>query len=73
MLALLSVLDLAVARAVLILDAEQGMPLIDPEIVARTVVHLFAADSTGDAWFIQPGREPAAFAFRGIPGPRAPA
>ena len=53
--------------------AQQGMPLIDPEIVARTVVHLFAADSTGDAWFIQPGREPAAFAFRGIPGPRAPA
>lgn len=53
--------------------AEQGLPLIDPAVVARTVVHLFRADASGEAWFVQPGREPAAFAFRGIPGPRAPA
>jgi NAD(P)-dependent dehydrogenase (short-subunit alcohol dehydrogenase family) len=49
---------------------QAGMPLIDPQVVAQTVVHLFSSDATGEAWFVQPGREPAAFAFRNIPGPR---
>lgn len=53
--------------------AEQGMPLIDPKVVAQTAVHLLRTDASGEAWFIQPGREPAAFAFRNIPGPRAAA
>ena len=28
-------------------------------------------DATGECWFVQPHREPAAFAFRGVPGPDA--
>jgi NAD(P)-dependent dehydrogenase (short-subunit alcohol dehydrogenase family) len=49
---------------------QAGMPLIDPQVVADTVVHLFGSNASGEAWFVQPGREPAAFGFRNIPGPR---
>jgi NAD(P)-dependent dehydrogenase (short-subunit alcohol dehydrogenase family) len=48
-----------------------GIPLIPAEVVAETVVRLFALDVAGECWFVQPGREPAPFAFRNIPGPRA--
>jgi NAD(P)-dependent dehydrogenase (short-subunit alcohol dehydrogenase family) len=47
-----------------------GVPLIPAEVVAETVVRLFALDVAGECWFVQPGREPAPFAFRNIPGPR---
>jgi NAD(P)-dependent dehydrogenase (short-subunit alcohol dehydrogenase family) len=48
-----------------------GIPLIPAEVVAETVVRLFALDVSGECWFVQPGREPAPFAFRNVPGPRA--
>jgi NAD(P)-dependent dehydrogenase (short-subunit alcohol dehydrogenase family) len=47
-----------------------GIPLIPAEVVAETVVRLFALDVSGECWFVQPGREPAPFQFRNIPGPR---
>lgn len=47
-----------------------GIPLIPAETVAEAVVRLFALEVTGECWFVQPGREPAPFAFRNIPGPR---
>ena len=47
-----------------------GIPLIPAETVAETVLRLFALDVTGECWFVQPGREPAPFAFRNVPGPR---
>ena len=47
-----------------------GVPLIPAEVVAETVVRLFALDVAGECWFVQPGREPAPFAFRNVPGPR---
>lgn len=50
-----------------------GIPLIPAEVVAETVVRLFALDVAGECWFVQPGREPAPFAFRNIPGPRVAA
>jgi NAD(P)-dependent dehydrogenase (short-subunit alcohol dehydrogenase family) len=50
--------------------AAAGFPMIPAEDVAAAVVTLFSGDMTGEAWFVQAGREPAAFAFRGIPGPR---
>jgi NAD(P)-dependent dehydrogenase (short-subunit alcohol dehydrogenase family) len=48
-----------------------GIPLIPAELVAERVVRLFALDVSGECWFVQPGREPAPFAFRNVPGPRA--
>lgn len=48
-----------------------GIPLIPAEVVAETVVRLLALDVAGECWFVQPGREPAPFAFRNVPGPRA--
>jgi NAD(P)-dependent dehydrogenase (short-subunit alcohol dehydrogenase family) len=47
-----------------------GFELIPAEVVAETVVRLFALDVAGECWFVQPGREPAAFQFRNVPGPR---
>jgi NAD(P)-dependent dehydrogenase (short-subunit alcohol dehydrogenase family) len=52
--------------------AGANLPLIDPQIVADTVVRIFrSSDSAGACWFVQAGVEPAPFRFRGIPGPRA--
>ncbi len=50
---------------------EQGLPIIDPALVATTVLRLFAGPQSGECWFIQAGREPAEFEFRNLPGPRA--
>jgi NAD(P)-dependent dehydrogenase (short-subunit alcohol dehydrogenase family) len=51
-----------------ILDA-QGIQLIPAETVAATVLQIIRGGATGEAWFIQPGREPAPFQFRNVPGP----
>lgn len=51
-----------------ILDA-QGVQLIPADTVAATVLKIIRGGATGDAWFIQPGREPAPFQFRNVPGP----
>jgi NAD(P)-dependent dehydrogenase (short-subunit alcohol dehydrogenase family) len=48
-----------------------GFRLIPAEVVAETVVRLFALDVAGECWFVQQGREPAPFQFRNVPGPRA--
>lgn len=51
---------------------EAGFPLLDAEVVAETVVRVLAGEATGECWFVQVGREPAPFNFRGVPGPRTP-
>ena len=51
--------------------AEAGVPVIPAADVADAVLALFASEATGECWFVQAGREPARFQFRGIPGPRA--
>jgi hypothetical protein len=38
--------------------------------VAGAVVEILSGDSSGEAWVVQPGREPIAFQFRNVPGPR---
>lgn len=48
----------------------QGVELIPAETVADTVVKIITGGATGEAWFVQPGREPAPFRFRNVPGPR---
>jgi NAD(P)-dependent dehydrogenase (short-subunit alcohol dehydrogenase family) len=50
---------------------DSGLPIIPAETVAETVLTLFRGDMSGECWFVQAGREPAPFNFRGIPGPRA--
>jgi NAD(P)-dependent dehydrogenase (short-subunit alcohol dehydrogenase family) len=46
-------------------------PLLTPDDVAAVVLQ--AADGpAGAVWPIQPGRESEPYAFRGVPGPRAP-
>jgi NAD(P)-dependent dehydrogenase (short-subunit alcohol dehydrogenase family) len=53
--------------------AESGITLIRAEVVAETVLRIITGGATGEAWFVQPGREPAPFRFRNVPGPRKPA
>jgi len=51
--------------------AEQGVPIIPAERVAAPVLELMRGEMAGECWFVQPGRPAQAFAFRGVPGPRA--
>jgi NAD(P)-dependent dehydrogenase (short-subunit alcohol dehydrogenase family) len=48
-----------------------GFALLSPEAVAEAAVRLLAGDASGECWFVQPGREPGPFRFRGVPGARA--
>ena len=50
-----------------------GYEIIPAEHVADGVLTLFTNDAAGECWFVQPGREPAAFLFRNVPGPRTAA
>lgn len=47
-----------------------GLPLIDPTLVADTVLRIIDEGRTGEAWYVQPGRDPEPYQFRGVPGPR---
>ena len=49
-----------------------GFPLLEPGDVAEAVLLAARSEGTGEAWIVQPGREPEPYRFRGIPGPRAP-
>jgi NAD(P)-dependent dehydrogenase (short-subunit alcohol dehydrogenase family) len=48
----------------------RGVPLIAPELVAAAALAAARSPETGQAWVVQPGREPLVYKFRGIPGPR---
>lgn len=50
--------------------AEQGIRLMSPEQVAEAVLVAARSGDTGQAWVVQPGREPVRYEFRGVPGPR---
>ncbi|HVD24629.1 MAG TPA: SDR family oxidoreductase [Gaiellaceae bacterium] len=45
-------------------------PLLRPEDVADAVLRAARSESSGEAWVVQPGRDPEPYRFRGIPGPR---
>jgi NAD(P)-dependent dehydrogenase (short-subunit alcohol dehydrogenase family) len=47
-----------------------GFPLLEPEDVAGAVVAALESEGAGEAWVVQPGREPLRFRFPGVPGPR---
>ena len=48
----------------------RGYRLLRPEDVADGVWAAYRSPETGEAWIVQPGREPLAYGFRGVPGPR---
>jgi NAD(P)-dependent dehydrogenase (short-subunit alcohol dehydrogenase family) len=50
---------------------EAGFPLIQPEAIAEAVLEAMVGTATGQAYIVQAGREPTAYRFGRIPGPRA--
>jgi NAD(P)-dependent dehydrogenase (short-subunit alcohol dehydrogenase family) len=58
------------------IDAQRGalaaarFPLLEPEEVAEAMWRAASGGGSGECWFVQPGREPAPYAFRGVPGPK---
>jgi NAD(P)-dependent dehydrogenase (short-subunit alcohol dehydrogenase family) len=49
---------------------ERGFRLLSPEAVAEGVWAAYESEGTGEAWIVQPGREPLHYEFKGVPGPR---
>ena len=49
-----------------------GFPLLSAEEVADAVLTTARSDGTGEAWVVQPGRDPEPYRFGGVPGPRVP-
>jgi NAD(P)-dependent dehydrogenase (short-subunit alcohol dehydrogenase family) len=47
-----------------------GFPLIEPADIAAAVLMAATGKETGQAYACQPGREPTAFRFANVPGPR---
>jgi len=45
-------------------------PLLRPDEVADAVLVAARDDEVGQAWVVQPGREPLRFRYPGVPGPR---
>jgi len=45
-------------------------PLLQPRAVAQAVLGAARSSKTGQVWVVQPGREPLAFRFPNVPGPR---
>jgi NAD(P)-dependent dehydrogenase (short-subunit alcohol dehydrogenase family) len=50
-------------------DRFGDFPLLSAEDVADAVEAVLERGEPGECWFCQPGREPAPYGFRGVPGP----
>jgi NAD(P)-dependent dehydrogenase (short-subunit alcohol dehydrogenase family) len=48
----------------------RGFRLLEPHQVAAGVWAAYRSGGTGEAWVVQPGREPLRYEFKGVPGPR---
>jgi NAD(P)-dependent dehydrogenase (short-subunit alcohol dehydrogenase family) len=48
----------------------RGLRLLQPSDVAEGVWAAYRSEGTGEAWIVQPGREPLLYEFKGVPGPR---
>jgi NAD(P)-dependent dehydrogenase (short-subunit alcohol dehydrogenase family) len=48
----------------------RGFRLLRAEDVAEAVLVAVRSEGTGEAWIVQPGREPINYVFKGVPGPR---
>jgi short-subunit dehydrogenase len=47
------------------------LPLLTADDVGDAFLALLDGGKPGEAWFVQPGREPGPYVFRGVPGPRS--
>ncbi len=52
-------------------DRFGDFPLLSAEDVATAIEAVLERGEPGECWFVQPGREPAPYAFRGVPGPKS--
>jgi NAD(P)-dependent dehydrogenase (short-subunit alcohol dehydrogenase family) len=50
--------------------SSRGFRLLRPDEVAEGVWAAYESEGTGEAWIVQPGREPLLYEFKGVPGPR---
>ena len=50
-------------------DRFAGFPLLSAEDVANAVDAILERGEPGECWYVQPGREPGPYGFRGVPGP----
>jgi NAD(P)-dependent dehydrogenase (short-subunit alcohol dehydrogenase family) len=48
----------------------KGLRLLEAGDVAEGVWAAYKSEGTGEAWIVQPGREPLLYEFKGVPGPR---
>src|SRR5262249_16838636 len=48
-------------------------PLLTPSDVVDAIEAILERGEPGECWFVQPGREPAPYGFRGVPGPKGSA
>ncbi len=53
-----------------LLFAEAEFPLMPASQIADAVVHAVTSGGTGQCFVCQPGRDPIAYGFRDVPGPR---
>jgi NAD(P)-dependent dehydrogenase (short-subunit alcohol dehydrogenase family) len=51
--------------------SDSGIPLIEVERVVDAFMAALTSGRSAECWYIQSGREPEPFGFRGLPGPRA--
>jgi NAD(P)-dependent dehydrogenase (short-subunit alcohol dehydrogenase family) len=49
---------------------DRGFALLQPWEVAEGVWAAYRSEGTGEAWVVQPGRDPLRYEFQGVPGPR---
>jgi len=50
-------------------DQFGDFPLLSAEDVADSIDAVLDRGQPGECWYVQPGREPAPYGFRGVPGP----
>jgi NAD(P)-dependent dehydrogenase (short-subunit alcohol dehydrogenase family) len=50
-------------------DQFADFPMLVADDIADAVEGILERGNSGEAWYVQPGREPAPYGFRGVPGP----
>jgi NAD(P)-dependent dehydrogenase (short-subunit alcohol dehydrogenase family) len=51
-------------------DQFGDFPMLVPDDIADAVDAILDRGVSGEVWYVQPGRDPAPYGFRGVPGPK---